>query len=64
MNQKVEFKHRVAIMEYERGWGSKVESIKSFKTIAAAKKYCEKFNSVNDKPQAPDWYMVAKLIED
>lgn len=50
---------RVTIMEYERGWGSRVDEVKYFPSEKEAKQFTEKFNSQNTAATAPDWYMVA-----
>ena len=56
---------KVDIWEHERGWGSKVDSTKSFVTVEEAdayvKGYNEKYNPpVDSLSDVPDWYMVAK----
>lgn len=48
-------------MEYERGWGSKVESIEYFDNDEDAKARVSEFNSHNTATEAPDWYIVASL---
>ncbi len=50
---------RVDLIEYERGWGSKVDEVKYFDTEPEAKQYCVEFNAKNTSLTAPDWYMVA-----
>jgi hypothetical protein len=52
--------HRVDIIEYERGWGSKVDDVVYFDNKAEAVKYCEDFNARNTETAVPDWYMVAE----
>lgn len=52
-------KYRVYFTEYERGWGSRPDGHKDFDDIKSAKEYADKFNSKNDLPIAPDWYMTA-----
>jgi hypothetical protein len=51
--------HRVDLIEYERGWGSKVDEVIYFDNKEEAVKYCEDFNSKNTATTVPDWYMVA-----
>ena len=51
--------YQVNIMEYERGWGQRLEETIYFETEDEALAYCDKFNRVNILPKAPDWYMVA-----
>lgn len=56
-------------MEYEWGWGSKVDSEKIFdpkdygdnepRALQAAHDFVAEFNSRNKEPVAPDWYMKA-----
>ena len=51
--------YRVDIVEYERGWGSKIEETLYFDNEAEARKVCDDFNAGNTAPTAPDWYMIA-----
>lgn len=51
--------YRVDLVEYERGWGSKLDETLYFDNEAEARKYCEDFNSKNTDLLAPDWYMIA-----
>lgn len=51
---------RVDIMEYERGWGSRLDETKYFDNKPEADAFVKKFNSRNIQPTAPDWYMVAQ----
>ena len=50
---------RVDIMEYERGWGARLDETKYFNSEKDAKEFCAKFNARNTAASAPDWYMVA-----
>jgi hypothetical protein len=52
--------HRVDIIEYERGWGSKVDEVIYFDNKEEAIKYCEDFNAQNTATEVPDWYMIAE----
>jgi hypothetical protein len=52
--------HRVDIIEYERGWGSKVDEVIYFDNKEEAIKYCENFNAKNTATEVPDWYMIAE----
>jgi hypothetical protein len=52
--------YRVDLIEYERGWGSKVDERIYFDNEAEARKYCEDFNAKNTAKVVPDWYMVAE----
>ena len=49
----------VFIIESERGWGQKVDEKKFFESYEEAEAFVKKFNSQNDKPEVPDWYMYA-----
>ena len=51
---------KVEIWEHERGWGGKIDQIKTFHDRQKALDFIEKFNSKNTATSAPDWYMVAK----
>lgn len=51
---------KVAIREYERGWVSKIDEVKSFKTQPEAIIFQKEFNSKNTEVVVPDWYMVAE----
>ena len=53
-------KYSVIIYEFERGWGSRVDDIQYFESSMEAKAFVTSFNASNDKPQVPDWYMVAE----
>ena len=50
---------KVTIIESERGWGQRINSVETFDTFEKAKEFQKKFNKPNDKDIAPDWYMVA-----
>lgn len=54
--------YKVVIMEYERGWGSKVDETKYFDTEVSAKEFVREFNKRNTAATAPDWYMQAEYI--
>lgn len=60
-------KIKVAIVESERGWGSRIDEIKEFSTIKSAQKFVNKFNQKNVDDYAktgtvPNWYMYAELV--
>lgn len=57
-----DFKFKVAIIESERGWGSKVDEVKEFDTYKEAIGFINAFNKDNNKDVIPDWYMVAKSV--
>jgi hypothetical protein len=52
--------YRVDIIEYERGWGSKVDETLYFDNEEEARKVCDDFNAGNTAKTVPDWYMVAE----
>lgn len=53
--------YKVEIVEYERGWGSKVDDVICFDNEAEARKYADDYNARwNTETSAPDWYMVAR----
>lgn len=52
--------HRVNILEYERGWGSRIDEVKYFDNEPEARAFVVKFNSKNTASTAPDWYMIAE----
>lgn len=52
---------KVQIVEYERGWGSKVDEIKHFDSEQSAKSFVRDYNlRYNTSQTVPDWYMVAE----
>ena len=52
--------YRVDVMEYERGWGRKVDEVLYFDNEAEARKYVNDLNAQNTATSVPDWYMVAE----
>ena len=56
-------KVKVEIIEYELGWGQKVDSTKTFPNREKAVEFCEKYNAQNNKPVTPEWYMAARIVE-
>lgn len=52
----------VHIVEYERGWGSRLEDVIAFASRADALSFCEDFNKDNTDDVVPDWYMVARIV--
>lgn len=56
-------KTKVFLMEYERGWGSRLDETKVFDSREEAMKFAEEFNSDNTAKTVPDWYMTATVEE-
>ena len=56
----MDVKVRVIIIESERGWGQRIDDVKTFDTEEEADKFIKKFNSGNNKAEVPDWYMYAR----
>lgn len=52
----------VEIVESERGWGSKVDELKTFDTKEEAEEFVKNYNSKNNKEKVPDWYMYARIV--
>lgn len=55
---------KVDLIESERGWGQKVDEVKTFDTYEAAEKFRDEFNQKNKDDwertrEVPDWYMYA-----
>lgn len=51
---------RVDLIEYERGWGSKVDDTLYFDNEYEAREYVKTFNARNTATTVPDWYMIAE----
>lgn len=51
--------YKAIIMEYERGWGSRVDSTRDFDTEAERDAFIIKYNSKNTEEVVPDYYTVA-----
>lgn len=55
--------YQVNIVEYEAGWGSKIDERKYFDNEAEAKKFVKDYNAkYNNEESAPDWYMIAQYV--
>jgi hypothetical protein len=52
--------YRVDLIEFERGWGSKIDTTLYFDNEAEARKYAADFNARNCDNEVPDWYMIAE----
>ena len=46
-------KVKVNIMEYEKGWGSKVDEVKEFSSLKEAEAFIKGYNSENISPTTP-----------
>ena len=53
--------YEVVLIEYERGWGSRIDDRIYFDNIVEAKEYVERFNARNTEKIVPDWYMIAEF---
>ncbi len=53
-------KWQVLIIESERGWGQRVDEVKTFGSHKKACKFVEEFNAHNDALTVPAWYMYAQ----
>ena len=53
---------KVQLIESERGWGQKIEDTLYFEDYSKAVEFVEEFNSKNDEPEVPDWYMYARIV--
>ena len=62
MNPK--FRFLVVLREHERGWGQKDFHADGFETLVEAEKSCYEVNSQNTAPNAPDYYIQARIITD
>ena len=51
--------YRVDLIEYERGWGSKIDETLYFDNEEEAREYVKTFNARNTATTVPDWYMIA-----
>lgn len=60
MEKVIDFKFKVHLVEYELGWGSRVDETKEFNTYKEAVDYINKFNSKNTAKVVPNWYMIAQ----
>jgi hypothetical protein len=54
------FRYRVDVWEYERGWGSKLDSQVDFVTKEDAYKYMWSVNKDNTAKEVPDYYVTAR----
>ena len=56
--------YTAVLIESERGWGQKVDSVREFKTEKGRDNFIKRFNASNNKPTVPDWYMYAEKGKD
>lgn len=55
--------YRVDMIEFERGWGSKLDETLYFDNENEAKNYAREYNLThNNKDYVPDWYICANYI--
>lgn len=53
-------KHKVIIMESERGWGQRVDGVELYDTREQAEARISEVNAQNTETTVPDWYMYAQ----
>lgn len=55
---------KALIIESERGWGSKIDEVRTFPTKEERDKFVDeynlKYNPNMGKGPVPDWYMIAE----
>jgi hypothetical protein len=56
--------YTAVIIESERGWGQRVDEVRKFKTKKGRDNFIIRFNSANNEPTTPDWYMYAQKGND
>ncbi len=56
-------KTKVEIIESERGWGQRIDEVKTFDTYEIAEDFVKRFNAPNNKAEVPAWYMYARIVE-
>jgi hypothetical protein len=52
--------YKVAVIESEVGWGVKIDDHMVCLSVEDALNFKEEFNSDNNSPTVPDWYMYAE----
>lgn len=57
MNKNIAYK--IEVIESEKDWGSKIDDYMVCLSIEQVLEFKREFNSYNDKPTTPDWYMYA-----
>ena len=56
-------KTKVLNIESEAGWGQRVDETLEFDTEHEADEFIKGYNSFNNLPEAPSWYMYAKKVK-
>lgn len=51
---------KIAVYEYERGWGSKLDDYMVCLSVEDAQNFATEFNAGNTESPVPDWYMCAQ----
>ena len=64
IDETVEEKVTVIVIESEAGWGERVDDVLEFDTRIEAEAYVADFNKDNDEATTPSWYMYAYIDED
>lgn len=54
-----ERKFKVTVIESERGWGQKVDEVRTFDTYDEAAEFRDRINGKNTSPTAPEIYWQA-----
>ena len=50
---------KIPVIESEKGWGQRVDDHMICLSSTIANAFVVEFNSKNNEPQTPDWYMYA-----
>jgi hypothetical protein len=59
-----EVKYTAVITEHEKGWGAKIDEVREFDTERERDDFVREYNSRNNLPYVPDWYMKAEPGKD
>lgn len=51
---------KIPVFEYEKGWGSKLDDWMVCLTEEDCHAFKKEFNSKNNEPITPDWYMIVQ----
>jgi hypothetical protein len=52
--------YTATVWESERGWGQSLDETREFDTEKERDDFIKEFNSKNNEPTTPDWYMFAQ----